>query len=179
MGRMLVVYESMFGNTERIARAVGEGLASAAIGPDGPVVEVVEVGEAPDRVEGDVTLLVAGGPTHAFGLSRPSTRRDAEKSADGPLVSSGRGLREWLTTLEAEGTPPVAVFDTRMGRPAFLKLTPHGSRVAVKLLRGRGLPASLGTDHFWVTDTTGPLVEGEEDRARAWGAGLAGAVAPT
>ena len=35
MGRMLVVYESMFGNSERIARAVGEGLASAVDGVGG------------------------------------------------------------------------------------------------------------------------------------------------
>lgn len=174
MGRMLVVYESMFGNTERVARAVGDGLAAAVAGAS---VDLVEVGTAPDHLGGDVTLLVAGAPTHAFGLSRPSTRRDAVKSADGPLVSGGRGLREWIATLEAEGAPPVAVFDTRMGRPAFLKLTPHGSRVATKLLRGRGLPVTLGADHFWVTATIGPLADGEEDRARTWGATLGAAVA--
>ena len=58
MGRMLVVYESMFGNTERIARAVGEGLASAVDGVPDAAVEVVEVGSAPDRISGDVALLV-------------------------------------------------------------------------------------------------------------------------
>ena len=179
MGRMLVVYESMFGNTERIARAVGEGLASAVDGVPDAAVEVVEVGSAPDRISGDVALLVAGAPTHAFGLSRPSTRRDSEKSATGPLVSAGRGLREWITSLETDGAPAVAVFDTRMGKPAFLKLTPHGSRVATTLLRSRGLPVSLGADHFWVTDTTGPLADGEEERARTWGATLSAAVRPS
>jgi hypothetical protein len=177
MVRVLVVYESMFGNTERIARAVGAGLAAPVDGLPGHDVEVIEVGAAPDRLGRDVDLLVAGAPTHAFGLSRPSTRRDSVKSATGPLVSTGRGLREWIAGLEAEGTPRVAVFDTRMGKPAFLRFTPHGSRVATKLLRARGLPVSLGADHFWVTDTTGPLAAGEEERARTWGATLGAAVA--
>ena len=66
----LVVYESMFGNTAAIARAIADGLCSRLD------VEIVEVSKAPTRL-GEIDLVVAGGPTHVFGLSRPSTRRSA------------------------------------------------------------------------------------------------------
>ena len=66
----LVVYESMFGNTAAIARAIADGLAAKLD------VQIVEVSKAPTTL-GEIDLVVAGGPTHVFGLSRPSTRRSA------------------------------------------------------------------------------------------------------
>jgi hypothetical protein len=70
MKRALVIYESMYGNTEQIARAIGEGLG------DRMQVEVVEVGAAPTTLAADVGLVVVGGPTHAFSMSRraPASR---------------------------------------------------------------------------------------------------------
>lgn len=62
-----VIYESMFGNTRKVA----EGLATSA------KVDLREVGAAPATIEGGVDLLVVGGPTHAFSMSRPRTREDA------------------------------------------------------------------------------------------------------
>jgi hypothetical protein len=78
----------------------------------------VEVGAAPAVIGDDVELLVVGGPTHAFGLSRPGTRRSAAQQAEDELVSTGIGLREWLGTLP-KGSPDVAVaaFDTRISKP--------------------------------------------------------------
>jgi flavodoxin len=64
----IVVYESMFGNTQRVAEAVAAGIAAHM------TVELIEVGAAPTQIGEDVGLLVVGGPTHAFGLSRQSTR---------------------------------------------------------------------------------------------------------
>jgi flavodoxin len=68
MMRALVVYESMFGNTQAIANAIVQGLSGRMR------VEALEVGVAPATIDDDVALLVVGGPTHAFGLSRPQTR---------------------------------------------------------------------------------------------------------
>ena len=65
----VVVFESMFGNTQQIAEAVSEGLAEHLR------VDQVEVSAAPAVVGDDVELLVVGGPTHAFGLTRPGTRQ--------------------------------------------------------------------------------------------------------
>ena len=91
--RALVVFESMFGNTEKIAAAIGEGLATRM------PVDVVEVGIAPLDIDADTVLLVVGGPTHAFGMSRPQTRQDAVKQAGGtpgPLVEGELSrAREW------------------------------------------------------------------------------------
>jgi flavodoxin len=69
--RALIVVESWFGNTRAIAGAVAEGLGGFM------TVDVTEIGDAPARVAPDVDLVVVGGPTHAFGMSRPSTRRPA------------------------------------------------------------------------------------------------------
>src|SRR5689334_20930138 len=86
--RALVVYESMFGNTQAVASAIARGLSGRM------AAELVEVSDALTNV--DVDLVVAGGPTHAFNMSRPSTRQSAAEQAVGPLVSRGHGLREWL-----------------------------------------------------------------------------------
>jgi hypothetical protein len=58
--KALVVYESMFGNTEQIGRAVAAGLGESID------VQVTEVTDAPTEPDPQVALIVAGGPTHAF-----------------------------------------------------------------------------------------------------------------
>ncbi|HVM19426.1 MAG TPA: flavodoxin domain-containing protein, partial [Egibacteraceae bacterium] len=88
--RAVVVYESMYGNTKWIAESIAEGIRVHL------PVEVIEVGSAPAEVAADIGLLVVGGPTHAFGLSRPSTRHDAAQRKGGSVVSDRIGLREWL-----------------------------------------------------------------------------------
>jgi hypothetical protein len=162
--RALVVYESMYGNTRSIASAIAEGLAG------GMEVAVVEVGEAPVGVDAD--LVVAGGPTHAFSMSRPNTRQSAAEQADGQeLVSRGRGLREWL----AEAGPglrgtPVATFDTRITKP---HLPGSAAKAAQKRLRRFGSRIVSPAHSFSVLGTAGPLADGEVARARTWGAELA------
>ncbi|MEU8105158.1 flavodoxin family protein [Nonomuraea muscovyensis] len=165
----LVVYESMFGNTRQIAEAVAEGLGSAM------EVRVVEVGAAPPVVGEDVALLVVGGPTHAFGMSRASTRQSAARQADGPLVSQGRGLREWLADLRTS-SPLLgsAAFDTRVYKP---RLPGSAARAVARRLRAAGVRMVVPAQSFYVTGTPGPLVGGEADRARRWGEGLAASYA--
>jgi len=111
--RALVVYESAFGNTEKVARAIQEGLTSHV--PTG----AVEVGGAAREFEDDVDLLVVGGPTHAFGMSRDSTRRDAAKKADREPVSKGQGIREWLAGVQGQAPRLAAAFDTRFKTAAL------------------------------------------------------------
>ena len=68
----LVIYESMFGNTEKVAATIGEALAAHGR------TDVVEVGHAPDVIDDDIDLLVVGGPTHVHGMKSPehARRRD-------------------------------------------------------------------------------------------------------
>ncbi|MGP3915962.1 flavodoxin family protein [Nonomuraea sp. 10N515B] len=161
----LVVYESMYGNTKQIAEAVAEGLASRLRA------EVVEVGSAPFVVEPEVGLLVVGGPTHAFSLSRASTRQSAAQQATGPLISPGIGVREWLGAL---CTPSAALgsaaFDTRIAKP---RMPGSAARGIAKRLRRVGIGAVAPAQSFYVTGGQGPLVEGEVERARQWGESLA------
>lgn len=166
--RALVVFESMFGNTQVLANAVADGLASHTR------VDLVEVGAAPTAVGGDVELLVVGGPTHAFGLSRPRTRRSAAEQAERGLVSAGIGLREWLDTLRGDSeSVAVAAFDTRIHKP---RLPGSAAAAAEKRLRRLGFRIVARSKSFYVEGTAGPLVDGEPERARRWGEELGAAL---
>lgn len=160
---VLVVFESMFGNTEQVARAVAEGLATRT------EVEVVEVGQAPDLAAVDADLVVVGAPTHAFGLSRPQTRQDAARSAPHGLVSGVRGVREWLGT-SGRAHCAAATFDTHIGSP---NLPGHAGRAAERRMRRLGCRVVEPAESFTVGGTTGPLGDGELERARQWGVHLA------
>jgi hypothetical protein len=158
--RILVIYESMFGNTATVAAAVAAGLA-----PYGDVT-AREVADAPTALDG-VDLLVVGAPTHTFGLSRPQTRLDARRQSTAALVSTGRGAREWLDAVTGPTTVPVATFDTSVPRFTWMGTA---AVKAARRLRARGHQLVARPEHFTVTGTTGPLGEREVDRARAWGA---------
>ena len=161
--RALVVYESMWGNTEQVARAIGRGL-----GTSGPV-EVLDVSGAPPQQLTGLDLLVVGGPTHAFSLSRESTRKDAVTKG-APSGHEQRGVREWLDGLPA-GDLAVATFDTRVAKARHLPGS--AARKAGKKVRRHHLGRVVDTESFWVDDLAGPLLDGELDRARAWGRELA------
>lgn len=162
----LVVFESMFGNTQVIAKAVADGLSSR-IGTD-----IVEVGAAPEVMDDDVELLVVGGPTHAFGMSRAGTRQTAARQAEQGPVTTGIGLREWLDTLKrGSETVAAATFDTRLNKPHWL--VGSAARVAEKRLRRLGFRVLAPSQSFYVAGTPGPLLDGEAERARRWGEKLA------
>jgi flavodoxin len=160
----LVVFESMFGNTEVIARAVAAGLSSR-----GPV-EVLEVSSAPTEIGADVALLVVGGPTHAFGMSRPRTREDALLRASGPLVSPGGGIREWITEASCLVPVPAVAFDTHVKQGWVPGSAANGAK---KRLQAKGFIDTVRPRSFYVQGVTGPLVEGETAAARRWGEELA------
>jgi hypothetical protein len=167
VARALVVFESMFGNTGDVARAVGDGLARHM------PVDVVEVGVAPVEPAGDVTLLVVGGPTHAFGLSRSSTRREAAGRRAFPPLSSGIGVREWLAEFAPRPGLSGAAFATRTAQA----WVPGSAGNAIgRRLGHRGVPLVAPACSFHVTGMEGPLADGELNRARRWGEELAAAL---
>ena len=114
-------------------------------------------------------MLLVGGPTHAFGMSRPATRNSAREQADGSVVSTGRGVREWIAALAAKPEVAVHTFDTRVRVRGLPGSAARGLRRA---LRRAGFAAG-NAESFWVTGTPGPLVAGETTRAKAWGEDLA------
>jgi hypothetical protein len=161
-GRLLVVYESMFGNTKSIADAVAFGLAGD--------VELIPVEAAPATLGSDVDLVVIGAPTHAFGLSRRSTRNSAARQGGPTLTPERVGVREWIAALDADPTTLVATFDTRIDRP---RLPGSAARSAARLLRRKGITTVVSPTSFYVIGIDGPLKEHERNRARRWGAALA------
>ena len=166
-GRALIVYESMYGNTEKIAKAIRDGLRLSI------PAEVVPAYQAPTVVPADVRLLIVGGPTHAFSMSRPSTRQDARNQHE-VVMPIEVGIREWLGMLDPQaGVGPrgaqveVATFDTRIAQ--VRRLPGSAARSAAKLLRHRGFRLLTGYTSFFVNESTGPIRDVEVERARRWG----------
>ena len=165
--RALVVYESMYGNTHRIAEAIARGLRSAY------VVQVVSVAGARYEDVGRYDLIVAGGPTHAHGMSRPDTREaaiTAPQAKAGQLKvepdAGGVSLRVWLDTLGLGGGH-AAAFDTRLQGYAFV--TGRASKGIAAMLRQHGFELVVEPISFLV-DRHDHLLPGEEERAERWGA---------
>jgi flavodoxin len=173
--RALVVYESMYGNTHVVAEHIADGLRAVFD------VDVVPVGEAtPERVAA-AALVVAGGPTHAHGLSRSSTRRaavdaahkegsDLELDAD----AMGPGLRDWFSDLGGHGTA-AAAFDTRFDMSAAL--TGRAGRGIERRFRSKGFHVVAGAESFFI-DKRNHLLDGQDRRAKEWGETLARVACP-
>src|SRR5690349_15623438 len=160
--KALVVYESMFGNTEAIARAVAGGLAGAF------EVTLADVATIPSA-EG-MDLLIAGAPTHAFGLSRPRTRLDAKRSGTVRRRAEEIGLREYLDVSPLLTGLPAATFDTQL---RAYWIPGSAARKARRRLRRLGCRMLAAPQTFRVTGTAGPLLPGERERAARWAAGVA------
>jgi len=167
--RALVVYESMFGNTQRVAEVVAAGLA------DSMRVALVEAAAATSSRDEDLGLLVVGGPTHAHGMSGRGTRRTAADHAEVPVVSAGIGLREWFDALRSRPGVPSAAFDTRFDKPRWQ--TGSTGRIAAERLRQHGYRRGGPPESFRVLGMTGPLADGEHERAYRWGQNLGAGIA--
>jgi flavodoxin-like protein len=173
--RALVVYESMYGNTQVIAGNIADGLRGDY------EVTLVPVAEATWDLVADADLLVAGAPTHMHGLSTRSTRRMAAQAAakDGSGLrmdpdAGGPGMRDWLKDL-GHRNGLGAAFDTRLnGVPAF---TGRASRPMARLLKRHGRRLVAAPESF-VIGSQNTLLDGETARARRWGMML-GAVSKT
>lgn len=144
----LVVYDSVYGNTEWIARAVGDVLAH-----HGPT-EVRPVAEA-ETVPSGTDLLVVGGPTHAHGMDKV--------------------MKAYLDRLPAAAVAGIAVaaFDTRLRWPVLL--SGSAARRIAKELQRKGGRQLVAPGSFIVEGGEGPLAEGELERAASWAEELAGA----
>lgn len=161
--KALVVFESMFGNTEQVARAISDGLSEHL------EVELLEVTEAPPEITEPVDLIVVGGPTHAFSMTRQSTREEAIKKG-ASHGSEAIGLREWLEHLHSDGRRPadrMATFDTRVDKVRHLPGS--AAKSAAKIAHKLGFEVAAKPESFYVQDVEGPLLDGELDRAQAWG----------
>ncbi len=144
--RSLVVFDSVFGNTEDIARAVGGALAN------GTEVSIVAVRDAGPLEHLDPDLLVVGCPTQ---------RRSITPELRAILAAAPREYFQHR---------PAAAFDTRRHMPK--PLSGSAASVIARQLRLNGCRLIAAPESFLVRGTEGPLEEGELERAQAWGAAL-------
>ena len=159
----LIIYDSLFGNTEKIAHAIADGLAVAL--RDSGSVEHVRIGEAKAEQLERWDLLVVGGPTHGSHAS-PSMRDFLDKIP----VNALTGLK-------------VAAFDTRTDMDKmtgmlrlfgkFLDRLGYAAPKIASSLAAKGGHVVGNAEGFIVLDKEGPLLDGELERAAAWGHALA------
>lgn len=146
--KTLVVYDSVFGNTEKVAQAMG-----AALGCE--VRRITEV--TPEQLTG-LDALIVGSPTQAFQALKP--------------------VKAFLKSIPAGSLKgvKVAAFDTRMDVKAvnnavltvFAKAFGYAAEPIGKQLVKKGGTQAVLPEGFIVTGEKGPLREGELERAAAW-----------
>lgn len=161
--KAVVVYESLWGNTAAVARAIAEGL-----GPEAVALSTREA--TPSHVAG-VDLLVAGAPIQGFGLPSARMRAGIKPDQDPAPDLSTPTLGSWLEDLPA-GSGRSAAFETKIWWSP-------GSAAAVidRELEAAGYRPVTKPEKFIVKGQSGPLKDGELERARAWGARIAAALA--
>jgi Flavodoxin len=165
--KIVVAYESMYGNTRQIAEAVADGLGEA---------EVLAVNDGEASTADDADVLIAGGPTHMHGMATTMSRKGTGQAAEEedtelePGAVDGPGLRKWLADRNGDGRK-AAAFDTRIDKSPML--TGAASRGIAKRLRKAGYELVADPESFFVEDSEGPLSEGELERAKDWGSELA------
>ena len=160
--RAIVVYESVWGNTAAVARAIAEGF-----GPDATAYPTD--GVPADRLA-SADLIVAGSPVFAFSLPSEAMREHILASeTEGPAPDlSHPSLRSWLETLPA-GHGLGAAFDTRIW------WSPRGATGTIeKRLAERGYRRLAKAEKFVVRDKYGPLRDGELESSPQVGFGPSG-----
>jgi len=154
--KALVIYDSAFGNTEKVAQAMGEALGSQT---DVEVLRVTDV--RPEQLRG-LNVLIVGSPTQAFQ----------------PLPA----IKDFLKSIPTQGLAcvKVAAFDTRLsmddiespvGRFVlrfFVKLFGYAAKPIADRLTKKGGELMIPPEGFFVEDTEGPLKRGELERAVGW-----------
>ena len=152
--KALIVYDSFFGNTEKIARAIAKGLASKM------EVEFQRVSDVkPEQLPG-VELLIVGSPTRKFSPTASTTSLLKKIPRNG------------LTGVRA------AAFDTRISiediNSRFLnfmvKLFGYAAEPIANRLKKKGADLVVPPEGFFVEDSEGPLKQRELERAEEWGA---------
>lgn len=138
----VVVYDSQFGNTERVAQIVARALDE--FGP----ARAAHVNETAVTQLRDVDLLVFGGPTQG--------------------LNGSTAMRAFIEKLPAEALrgAKIACFDTRLRLPRWL-----GGFAGPQLerrLRKLGVTLLAPPVGFYVVVREGPLDAGEAERAAAW-----------
>lgn len=144
--KALVVYDSAYGNTEKIAEAIGDAI-------DGEV-RVVRATDADLADMNTIDLLVVGSPTYGGKATEPIQNLLA-RMPEGVI----KGMK-------------VAAFDTRLAGK-FVKIFGFAAEKIADSMTAKGGSLTSTAEGFFVTGKKGPLKEGELERAASWAKGIA------
>lgn len=147
--KTLVVYDSVYGNTETVARAIGEAIPGE--------VRVLRVGQVDAADLETVDLLIVGSPTH------------------GALPTQAvQGLIERIGPPARKGAK-AATFDTRLTWPFLERWGGFAAPKMADTLKDKGWTPAAEPGGFFVKGLKkGPLKRGEVERAAAWARALLG-----
>jgi flavodoxin len=143
--KVLIVYDSVYGNTEKIAKAIGGAITDE--------VKVLRVDEANPSELKTIDLFIVGSPTQG-GRPTPAIRDFLNKVPELSL----KGIN-------------VAAFDTRILTKLVRVFGYAAGRIADNL-KGKGGTLVASPEGFFVKGTKGPLREGELERAADWAKGI-------
>ena len=152
----LILYDSMYGNTENIAQAIG-----GTFGPQDDIA-MLRVGDVkPDHFTG-LNLLIVGSPTQRF---RPTIA--ISNLLKGIPQNSLKGVKvaafdTRLTWSEISKTPVLAFFVKLSGDNAY------AARSMTNSLKNKGGELIVPPEGFFVEGMKGPLIQGELERAVVW-----------
>lgn len=163
--KAIVVYESHWGNTAAIARAIAAGIGAEA--------QALSTADAAGTVLDGIDLIVAGAPLLGFALPTDAMLKNLATNAGKdptPPDLTHPSMRSWLAALPA-GHGRSAAFETRIW------WSPGSSAKAIlQRLEALGYPPLAKPQRYVVQGKYGPLRAGEIERATAWGAELAQAL---
>ncbi|UCH26871.1 MAG: flavodoxin family protein [Trueperaceae bacterium] len=155
--KVLLVYDSLFGNTEKVAKTIAGELSKVA------TVRLERAASLPRLVMNDYDLLVLGGPTH---------RQNASEAVQKLLQASAQGALHGLS---------VATFDTCYEMPRWIRMV-SGGTAADKIMRGLrklgALSATRPKSFLIEHNNEGPLLAGQLEEAERWAASLAKTYTP-
>ena len=140
--RALVIYDSIYGNTEKIAQAIASVLGERA------AVDLAKVGQDEPVDWSEFELVVMGGPIHRVNLS-----------------AAMKALLKEIPKRALRGAS-VAVFETCYRNPRWQRGA--AARKLARKARKFGGRLVVPAESFFVVGREGPLEEGEEERARQW-----------
>ncbi|MBN1121481.1 MAG: flavodoxin family protein [Anaerolineae bacterium] len=152
--KALVLYDSFFGNTEKIAQAIGRAIGS------GEVIHVSTV--KPEHLTG-LDLLIVGSPTRSFNASPAITNMLKEIPINGLKGIKAAVFDTRFPDSVIAETKSLAFFVKLWGRAAF------ADKHIEDLLKKKSGELAVPSMGFYVTGTEGPLMDGEVKRAEQWG----------
>lgn len=150
----LILYESFFGNTRKIAFAIAKGIGQ------NESCQVLQVKEASFNRLMKIDFVVVGSPTIGFHLL-PAVFKFIDSLTNNSLA--GIKIAAFDTRIKADGSSLYA-------QPIFLTAYTHAASYIAERLAEKGGRLIAAPQGFLVHTPKGPLVDGELHRATLWGA---------